>query len=510
MTIRRSMMIYLPLVLAGIAGAGHAQTVRFHDGSAVVTDRTIDGKRIARPAQTTARAPALPQMTGAPTAMAGGGTCAATAVDWHGQPLPAGETGTLNALAFFRSATINAGGRVAFAAKVDDSVRNQGIFTADAQGLHVIALGCGADGGSGSTDTCGDPTPVGGTFGGIFTSTFGTPDINDSGDVLFLADVVGGSAPRGLFLYRDASHSIVKVAAIGDPSPLGGTITTLGPGSMNNASTVVFLAITDDREGSDALLWQNGMVTKHVAAGDAAPGGGTFWGIGTELWGFQDGTSIAGGPVPGINQDGLISFRGYVNGGIAAGGLFLSVGGAHGWMVKAGDDAPGGGTYADFAAPLINNAGDIAFFSDIANGSQAAWVTGKPGQWRRAIAPYDAIDGGVVWSTAFSRNPMRALADNGDLVLWTTRLMPDQNELGTMLLSHADGSVQILAEQGTEGPFGGYWGGSMDAWPSMNNANQIRIGSATPGFALSADIIATPCAAPADVVFRDGFDRTPD
>jgi len=50
-------------------------------------------------------------------------------------------------------------GRIAFVAQVDGSTRNQGVFTADADGVAVIAMGCGNGGGSGSTDGCGDPTP---------------------------------------------------------------------------------------------------------------------------------------------------------------------------------------------------------------------------------------------------------------------------------------------------------------------------------------------------------------
>jgi len=511
MSIRPPLRIHLPLALACLAaGAGHAQPVRFHgEGAAVVTDRTIDGRLVMRAAPVpSAAAPAASLAAAAP---AGTGTCGATAVDWHGQALPDGEAGTLNPQAFFRSATINNFGRIAFVSKVDDAARNQGVFTADAQGLRVVALGCGGEGGSGAPDTCGDPSPLGGTFSGFFGGTLGTPDINDNGDVLFLADVAGGSAPRGLFLYRAAEQAIVKVAAVGDPSPLGGTITTLGPGSMNNAGTVMFVAATDGGQSADVMRWEDGVLTKYVAAGDPAPGGGTFTLIGTEFWGFPDGTSIAGGPVPGINDAGIVAFRGYVSGGISAGGLFLSIGGVHAWAVKAGDEAPDGGTYLDFAAPLLNANGQIAFFADHSLESQAMpiWVAGSPGQWRTALAPFDEIDGGMVWGVAFSRNPMRALNANGDVVLWTSRLMDDQSELGTVLLSQADGARLVLAVQGQPGPFGGYWGGSMDGWPAMNDANQVRIGAATPGFALTADVVVTPCTA-AEVVFRDGFDAAAD
>lgn len=494
----------LPLALACLAcGAGHAQSVRFHGGAGIVTDRTIDGQAVVRPAAPTDYA--VPAAIDAPATT--GGTCGAQAVNWHGQALPAGETGTLNPQSFFRAATMNRHGRIALVSKVDGSHRNQGVFTADAGGLRVVAMGCGGDGGMGSTDACGDPSPIGGSFSGFFGGTLGTPDINDNGDVLFLADLHGASAPRGLFLHRAAENRFDKVAAVGDASPLGGTITALGPGSMNSGGTVVFLAVTDDSQFSDILIWQDGVLSKYVAAGDPAPGGGTFTMIGTESWGYPDGTVIAGGPVPGINEGGMISFRGYVSGGQSAGGLFLSIAGIHAWAVKAGDAVPGGGTYLDFAAPLINDNGQIAFFAERALNSeqQPVWVAGSPAQWREVLAPYRDVDGGMIWGLAYSRNPMRALNNDGDIVAWTTRLMPDQNERGTIVLNRANGDNEVLAVQGEPGAFGGYWGGSFDGWPVLNQSGQVRIGAATPGFALTADVVVTPCTG-TDSIFRDGFD----
>lgn len=493
----------LPFAIAClICGAGHAQSVRIHAGDGFVTDRTIDGRVVVRPAPPAATAAPATLATAATT-----GACGAQAVDWYGQALPGGETGTLNPQSFFRAATMNGHGRLALVSKVEGAARNQGVFTADADGLHVVAMGCGGDGGTGNTAACGDPSPIGGTFSGFFGGTLGTPDINDNGDVLFLADLHGASAPRGLFLHRAAENRFDKVAAVGDASPLGGTITALGPGSMNSHGTVVFLAVTDASEFSDILIWQDGVLSKYVAAGDPAPGGGTFTMIGTESWGYPDGTIIAGGPAPGINEGGMVSFRGYVSGGKSAGGLFLSIAGIHAWAVKAGDTAPGGGTYLDFAAPLINGNGQIAFFAErMLNSEQLpVWVAGSPAQWREVLAPYHDVDGGMVWGMAYSRNPMRALNDNGDIVAWISRLMPDQNELGTILVSRADGTEEVLAVQGQPGTFGGYWGGSFDGWPVINQAGQVRIGAATPGFALSSDVVLTPCTV-TDTIFSDGFE----
>ena len=253
-----------------------------HEGAGAalyMVDRDSNGARIVQPLL-----PATLRTTPArfPLAPAGDPVCGAEAVAYEGEPMPPGETGTLSTLAFARSANINRNGRIAFVAGVDGSTRNQGVFTADANGVTAIAIGCGNGGGSGSVDGCGDPTPIGGTFSGLFTDTWATPPINDNGDVVFLSDVAVGSSTRALFLYQAATGTIVTIAAVGDPSPLGGTLTAIGPGAINNAQTVAFLASTDGAQPSDIFVWQDGTVSRYVAAGDPAPGGGTFTFIGTE------------------------------------------------------------------------------------------------------------------------------------------------------------------------------------------------------------------------------------
>src|SRR5437867_11167520 len=83
------------------------------------------------------------------------------------------------------------------------------------------------------------------------------------------------------------------------------------------------------------------------------------------MLGFADGTIVPTGPVPDINDEGQIAYRGYVStGNTAAAGLFVSTAGMSRWYVRSGDAAPGGGVYADFGAPILNDAGEIAFYSD--------------------------------------------------------------------------------------------------------------------------------------------------
>jgi hypothetical protein len=204
----------------------------------------------------------------------------------------------LDPLAFFNPTTINSSGSIAFNSLVDGSTRNQGVFVADSAGkLTAIAIGCGGTGGGGDTTSdCGDPSPIGGHFGGFFLGSDFTPDLNDAGDVLFFCDVNGGSSRRALFLFQAATRQVVKVAAPGDSSPLGGTFATFSPGSLNGNGQVVFTASTD-----------SGGLTPAFSCGTWSPKL-RRWGACTRRWnvflpggnilGFVDGTSIPVNPLP--------------------------------------------------------------------------------------------------------------------------------------------------------------------------------------------------------------------
>jgi hypothetical protein len=417
----------------------------------------------------------------------------------HGQVAPNTNGGTLNPAAFFNPTTVNAAGRVAFNSQVDGSDRNQGVFVADSDGtITAIAIGCGGLGGGGDTTSmCGDASPIGGHFGGFFSeNTVFTPDINDAGDVLFFCDVNGGDSRRALFLYQAASGQIVKVAAVGDPSPIGDTFGAVGPGSINNNGKVVFLASqVGDTINSNLFMWDNGVVTKIAALGDPAPEGGTFSGLGTESFGFQDGTSIPTGPVPDINDSDQIAFRAIVSGGITERGIVVRTGQVDEWYVKVPDPTPIGGTYFDMQAASINNAGQIAFFSDYRPTPEtfnSGWFAGAPGNWRKVVVFFDPIDGGQCLGLAFSRNPMQTIDAAGNVVFWAN--LDSNGNADRLVLGLTDGNLLIAARRGDPTPIGGTFG-SMDAWPAING-NIGTINVATPGAqngALSAHMAFNHC-----------------
>jgi hypothetical protein len=274
----------------------------------------------------------------------------------------------------------------------------------------------------------------------------------------------------------------VKVAAPGDPSPLGGTFATVSPGTLNGNGQVAFTASTDSGGFNTSIFtWDNGVVTKVAALGEAAPGGGTFSFLGGNILGFVDGTSIPVNPLPDTNDAGQIAFHASVTGGITQQGLIVRTAGVNGWYVKAGDPTPIGGTYLDFFAPTINSPGQIAFFADTT--TTAGWFAGAPGNWRKVIVFFDPVDGGQAEVLGVSNNPMQAIDDQGNVTFWTN-LDGNSETQDRLVLGLTDGSLLIAARRGDPTPIGGTYG-SMDAWPSVKG-NTGTIDAATPGAAQGA------------------------
>ena len=200
----------------------------------------------------------------------------------------------------------------------------------------------------------GDVAP--GTGGGTFTTATGsgTNALNDAGQVLFSASMTGGTASTGLFVYK--TGSVRKVAAVGDPSPVGGTFSqdfTVTGALLSNAGLVMFVASNS--------LFMNTEVDGNstaVAAGSAvpAPMGGTF---GT----FNN--------FPALSSAGDAVFFASVTGGSGASGVFRFKSGTGVEVVARVTQAvPGaaGKTFTAFSAASVNAIGTVSLQGNYANG----------------------------------------------------------------------------------------------------------------------------------------------
>lgn len=392
---------------------------------------------------------------------------------WDGQEAP--EGGTMAPAAYMNTVTINDWGVIAFMADVDDNDRNQGIFISDGTDITPIVIGCGGGGGSGNPgDGSGDASPIGGTFSNFFSGTPYAPVINNSGNVLFLAEVDSGSSTRGLFLYKAATDEFVKVAAIGDTAPTGGTFTEIGPGSMNNNDEIAFAAKESENSNVNIYKWVDGVVTTVVAIGDSVPEGGTFYQLVTESFGYSDGTYIPTGPIPGINDAGQISFSARTTDGIATRGLFVTNGESYEWYASTADETPLGGTFERFYAPMINNSGELAFYARVTleSGSTSGWFAGSPtAGYRKVLSFDDVIEGADAGSMSVSRNPMRAIDDCGNVLVYTMLDYGDEVYCDALVLCSPDGDQMVIAKEGDAANAGGTLG-FHNGWPAMNNFRQ--------------------------------------
>ncbi|HTF88718.1 MAG TPA: hypothetical protein VK843_09940 [Planctomycetota bacterium] len=448
----------VPIGFAAIASAQSAPIVRIHDD----VTRSHAGSR--------------PQSPSSGGSYSSASVCSTNLLTGYNDPVAGG--GTLGCVAHGFGGTRSGVGGTAFFSPISGSLRNQAFFIADSTGLHTIVTGCGGGGGGGQPGNgVGDPSPIGGTFSGLFSFS---PGCNANGDLLFMSDINGGSSSRGLFLYQAASQSIVKVAAIGDASPVGGTLVGVGPGSINDQGTVVFAGRGSTGTNDLILKWQNGVLTKVAANGDPAPGGGNYSLLITESLGFVDGTTVYFGPLPDVNNTGLISFRAITN--IGTRGIVIDNGGAQQWYVQAGDATPHGGTYLDMQGAILNDAGQVAFFADWKPTPvtfNSGWFVGKPGNWRSALSFYDPVSTGQCWGLAFSRNPNQPLDEAGNLMQWIAIDYGGGLQKEAQVICAADGSLTIVSKQSDPATGGGSYS-TYDAWPSMVKLRGT-CGAATPG-----------------------------
>lgn len=438
----------------------------------------------------------------APLALAPGIPCEETHVRvFDGMPGP--EGGVLvpigpNAGGPPGGATLGGGGRIAFVAEIQGNARNQGVFVADETRVTPIALGCGGAGGSGQPGTCGDPAPTGGTFAGFFRDAWFAPTVNEAGDVLFLADVAGGSSSRGLFLYRAVTGAIETIAAVGDPSPLGPAITAVGPGSLNNNGDVaclVFLETPPSQDEAAILLHSAGVLTTIAAAGLPGPGG-QYQLVGGGLQIMPDNTYVPTGVVPDVDDQGNVAFSAYVS---DANGIVLQRPGAlPTWVVRIGHPVPGGGVFWSFNAPCLGAGGELAFTGTYLDGPNTwrATFAGSPGAWRRVLGPGDPVGTSTVLSVERSRNPFQPLAPDGSVVLWA-RVQHADGTTGEMHLRvGASGEQELLARTGESSPLGTI--DELFRWPSTDGAGRTTTSALVSGAGVTRGTwIRSPCGVPA-------------
>ena len=254
------------------------------------------------------------------------------AVATSGMPVPGGGTFDRFHVEGQPAITaVNDRGQVAFFATIARARASEGMFLGDGRRIEVIAL-------------TGGPAPGGGTLASF--ATHPVPSLNRAGAVAFSASIAGGKASEGLFLSSNQRLRAIALSGTAALSIPGGVFSGFQAPSLNDKGEMVFLAGV--RRGRDSLeaiyLYQAGKLRKIAAAGEPAPGGGSYVAFG----------------VPALNNKTEIAFPAVIDDGPVSGGIFVAAGNEIRMAVGVGTAEPHGGIFAQFSDRVsINNAGAI-------------------------------------------------------------------------------------------------------------------------------------------------------
>lgn len=231
------------------------------------------------------------------------------------------------------TAAVNPRGDVAFFAKLVRGGADEGLFLwRDGRAALVAAIG--------------GNVPGGGTIASFTERP--APSLNADGTVAFAAAVEGGRAGEAVLAWSGGKLATLAQSGARAPGVAGAAFFDLSPPALNDAGGAVFLAtLRRGRETLDAIyLAAKGQLVKIAAAGDPAPGGGSF-------------AALA---APALNKGSAVAFAAVVEGGPTPGGIFTAGQGAVRRVVGAGDPAPGGGVFARISEHIgLDDAGHVVF-----------------------------------------------------------------------------------------------------------------------------------------------------
>ena len=183
--------------------------------------------------------------------------------DRNGTVVIAGDSSSLptgGKVLFFANTTLNSRGQVAFYAAMDGGASDFGVFRGDGREIKTIFA-------------ANQSAPGGGTF-----ADFGTPILNDQGQVVVQCAINNGIAPSGLFL--GDGKKINAVALTGQPAPKGGNYgdRIAAPTLLSNEGRVVFNVNLTGGTSARGIFRKDHKGTTPIAlAGTVAPGTtGTF------------------------------------------------------------------------------------------------------------------------------------------------------------------------------------------------------------------------------------------
>jgi hypothetical protein len=298
--------------------------------------------------------------------------------------------------------------------------------------------------------------------------------LNDSGDVAFLAQLQGGSAPFGYFLGSGAALPI-KIALQGEATPVGGTYGLAGlltPAQINNVSQVAFTADVLGPNTTGAFSW--------------TPGGGTVSIVNTNDTLPEGANPIIRTFMPGASDDRFV-FRAFKAGGrsIAFTEPIEPGGGKTTRIVGEGDSAPGiGGALYGVSAEIsiINDNEEAAFATNRVIGASVypagVIFTHKPGVGLQKVAATGdtapGTGGGTFLSFGSVQTPPSQLNSQGQVAFFANIAGSAGNaSRNGVFIGSVGGVVQAVARMGDVSPIGGAFANITNTDISLNESGQV-------------------------------------
>jgi hypothetical protein len=253
-----------------------------------------------------------------------------------------------------------------------------------------------------------------------------------------------------LFIVPASAHaessSLHRIVAAGQPAPGGGTFEHFTIESqpvvapVNAKGQIVFFATLLRASAAEGLFLASGRrIDKVAVEGDRVPGVGTLSGFGRH-------------PIPAINRAGSVAFAAAVSGGKTVEGIFVASRGRIRPVARAGEPAPGlpSGTLANLDYPAVNDRGDVAFLATVRRGRETIeaiyLLTG--GRLKKVVAQEDPAPAGG----AFAGFGAPALNNSGAVAFGAVVEGPAVP--GGVFIAR-DGRVRMLVGAGDETPLGG-------------------------------------------------------
>jgi len=295
---------------------------------------------------------------------------------------------------------------------------------------------------------------------------------NNRGETAFYATIRRSQSEEGIFL-ATADGKIAPIAVAGDPVPdqAGQLIAGFGERPapvMNDEGSVAFIAtLAGGRGAAGVFLASEGKLRTIASSGAKAPV--VRGGIGV----FAEFEAVS------LNSRGDVAFLAWVRHGretIEVIYVARKVGAVHQLtkVAAAGEPAPGGGFFAGFGAPVVNNTGAIAFPAVVKLGPALGAIFVAPAEAPAHLflgTGDPAPTGGI-----FARFSERIGFDDSGRVAFGAFINGSGPDFGIFV---ADGTDRrAIAARGQAAPGGGVYA-SFGAWPAMSHTGELAFVAAT-------------------------------